>query len=69
MTIEDFKFIKCLGSGGFSTVYLAKGILDNKYHAVKLIDKDFIIDSERDGIIENERFILGELRSPFVTEL
>ncbi len=37
--INDFKVIKCLGSGGFSTVYLGKGLFNNKYYALKLIDK------------------------------
>lgn len=37
--------IKCLGSGGFSTVYLARGLFNNKYYAMKLIDKKFILES------------------------
>ena len=43
LTISDFNLIKCLGSGGFSTVYLARCLRNNKYYALKLIDKDFII--------------------------
>ena len=53
ISIKDFKFIKCLGNGGFSTVFLVKGNFNNRYYALKLIDKKFIIDSERDGIVEN----------------
>lgn len=41
--ISDFKFIKCLGCGGFSTVYLVKGNFNGKYYALKLISKSFII--------------------------
>ena len=37
--INDFEFVKCLGSGGFSTVYMAKGLHNNRYYALKLIDK------------------------------
>lgn len=51
--INDFKLIKCLGSGGFSTVYLAKGLFNNKFYALKLINKEFILDTDRDGIISN----------------
>ncbi len=47
LTLNDFKFIKCLGNGGFSTVYLVKNNLDSKYYAMKLINKKFIVDSER----------------------
>lgn len=47
----DFDIIKCLGSGGFSSVFLARGNFNNKYYAMKLIEKSFILESERDGII------------------
>ena len=57
--LTDFKILQCLGSGGFSTVYLAKGLFNNVFYALKLINKEFIMDTERDGIISNERFILG----------
>lgn len=49
----DFDIIKCLGSGGFSSVFLARGNFNNKYYAMKLIDKKFILETDRDGIIEN----------------
>lgn len=52
-TLEQFKFIKCLGNGGFSTVYLVRSTVNNKYYAMKMINKKFILDSEREGIVEN----------------
>jgi serine/threonine protein kinase len=45
VSLSDFKFIKCLGNGGFSTVYLVRGNFDNKHYAMKLINKNFILDS------------------------
>lgn len=69
MALKDFKFIKCLGNGGFSTVFLVRGNHDNKYYAMKLISKDFIVDSQREGIVENERYILGEFNFPLITQL
>ena len=51
VSLDDFKFIKCLGNGGFSTVFLVRGNFDNKYYALKLISKDFIVDSAREGIV------------------
>ena len=51
--LTDFKVLQCLGSGGFSTVYLAKGLFNNVFYALKLINKEFIMDTERDGIISN----------------
>jgi serine/threonine protein kinase len=51
--LSDFDVIKCLGSGGFSTVFLVRGNFNNKYYAMKLIDKGFIMETDRDGIVEN----------------
>ena len=41
--LKDFKFIRCLGSGGFSLVYLARDKVKGNLHALKLIDKAFIL--------------------------
>ena len=65
----NFKLVRCLGSGGFSLVYLVRDNWSPDYYALKLIDKKFIMESQREAIIENERFVLGELNSPFVTSL
>lgn len=43
--LNDFDVIKCLGSGGFSTVFLARANFNNKYYAMKIIDKKFIVES------------------------
>lgn len=51
--MSDFDIVKCLGSGGFSTVFLVRGNFNGKYYAMKLISKEFIIETERDGIVEN----------------
>lgn len=41
--LADFEIVKCLGSGGFSNVFLVRGNFNNKYYAMKLIDKGFIL--------------------------
>jgi serum/glucocorticoid-regulated kinase 2 len=41
--LKDFIFIKNIGIGGFSLVYLVKKKDTGKFYAMKLIDKDFII--------------------------
>ena len=51
--LKHFRIIKCLGSGGFSLVYLAQDKIKGNIHALKLIDKAFILDSEREMIVEN----------------
>jgi serum/glucocorticoid-regulated kinase 2 len=51
--LGDFTIIRCLGTGGFSRVYLVKGNFNNKYYALKLMEKKFIIDNSRESIVEN----------------
>jgi serum/glucocorticoid-regulated kinase 2 len=58
VSIGDFTMVKCLGSGGFSQVFLVKGKFNNKYYAMKLMNKKFIIENERESIVENERYIM-----------
>lgn len=78
VNICDFDIVKCLGSGGFSTVFLVRGNFNGKYYAMKVIDKKFIMETQRDGIVENQRFILENLSKKqdkerkginFITEL
>ena len=37
VSLRDFTIIKCLGSGGFSYVFLVKSNFDNKFYAMKLM--------------------------------
>jgi serine/threonine protein kinase len=57
--LDHFRLVRCLGSGGFSLVYLARDNWSAKFYALKLISKQFILESERETIVENERFVLG----------
>jgi serine/threonine protein kinase len=43
--LSDFKLVRCLGSGGFSLVYLARDNWTGQYLALKMIDKKFILES------------------------
>ena len=43
INLSDFDIVKCLGSGGFSTVFLVRCNFNGKYYAMKLIDKKFIL--------------------------
>jgi serine/threonine protein kinase len=53
ITLSDFTVIKCLGTGGFSSVFLVQCGFNGKYYAMKLVDKKFILENEREGIVEN----------------
>lgn len=45
--LKDFIFIKNIGIGGFSLVYLVKKKDTGKFYALKLIDKEFIIAKKK----------------------
>ncbi len=40
VTLKDFIFIKCIGAGGFSRVFLTRKKDTGKFYALKLIDKE-----------------------------
>lgn len=42
VSLKDFIFIKNIGIGGFSLVYLVKKKDNGKFYAMKLIEKEFI---------------------------
>ncbi|CAD8135916.1 unnamed protein product [Paramecium pentaurelia] len=69
ITLKDFIFIKCIGIGGFSRVYLVKKKSDGRFYAMKLIDKEFIIQRKKQGIVQNERDIMTVLDHPFINKL
>jgi hypothetical protein len=54
--LGTLEVVKCLGTGGFSRVYLARGF--GRLMAMKVISKAFILENEKRNIVENEREIL-----------
>ncbi|CAD8178759.1 unnamed protein product [Paramecium octaurelia] len=67
--LRDFIFIKCIGVGGFSRVYLVKKKQSSRFYAMKIIDKKIIIEKKIENIIENERNILAVTQHPFLNKL
>lgn len=67
--LRSFEVVRCIGAGGFSKVYLARFKQDGKFYALKLIDKHFIVENRKKGIIENERRIMALLNHPFTLGL
>lgn len=47
VSLKDFKFLKCIGVGGFSRVYLVKKKSTGRIFAMKLIDKEFILKNRK----------------------
>ena len=51
--LSDFQLLQYLGSGGFSTVYLAKCEIDQRLCALKFIKKDSITSAKKAKMLEN----------------
>ncbi|CAD8101305.1 unnamed protein product [Paramecium primaurelia] len=69
ITLKDFVFVKCIGVGGFSRVYMVKKKSNGRFYAMKLIDKEFILQNKKQGIVQNERDIMTVLDHPFIIKL
>ncbi|CAD8100804.1 unnamed protein product [Paramecium sonneborni] len=67
--LRDFIFIKCIGVGGFSRVYLVKKKQSGRFSAMKIIEKKIIMEKKIENIIENERNILAVTQHPFLNKL
>ena len=69
VSIDDFEILKKIGSGGFSTVFLARMKIDGKMFAIKVIDKKMMLEKEKEECIFNERNILASVEDEFLTKL
>lgn len=81
LNITDFEFIKPLGNGGFSTVYLGnitKNILliylvrkklSGMLYALKTLDKEKIKANNKIASVINERDINSFVNHPFIVSM
>ncbi len=67
--LPDFEIMRCVGSGGFSKVYLARKKASGLFYALKLMDKENIRAKEKEVIVENERSVMMRLEHPFIVKL
>ena len=62
-SFNDFEFIRTLGKGAFSTVYLVKRKADQKFYALKSITMDKLKENEQQNNV-NEIRILSSISHP-----
>nr|CDJ88126.1 Serine threonine protein kinase-related domain containing protein [Haemonchus contortus] len=70
----DFVFLRILGEGAYSTVYLARELRGGQTRAIKVVQKDFVIRHQKLEAIVREKDILASLSyehggHPFITRL
>ena len=70
ITLDDFHIISRLGSGAFGTVYKVKCKLDNNEYALKVINKNIIIEKKYLNYMMQEFEILKYLNGcPFILSI
>ena len=68
--LRNFKFLSLLGVGGFGTVFKVKHILTDKIYAMKVMNKNYIIEKKYLHYVVSEFEIMKSLSGfPFVLDL
>ena len=67
--MDQFKFLKVLGEGGFGRVWLVRDRRDQQLYALKCLVKEKIVASNEQGLVLTEKNILRSLNSNFVVKL
>ncbi|KAI8614187.1 hypothetical protein BC830DRAFT_1128686 [Chytriomyces sp. MP71] len=70
--LDDFTFLAVLGKGNFGKVMLAEEKLTGKHYAIKVLKKDFIIESDEVEATRSEKrvFLTANIeRFPFLVNL
>uniref|UniRef100_A0A4W6DS18 Serine/threonine-protein kinase Sgk1 n=1 Tax=Lates calcarifer TaxID=8187 RepID=A0A4W6DS18_LATCA len=66
----DFDFLKVIGKGSFGKVFLAKRKHDEKYYAVKVLQKKVILNrKEQKHIMAERNVLLKNVKHPFLVGL
>uniref|UniRef100_A0A671YME0 Serum/glucocorticoid regulated kinase family member 3 n=1 Tax=Sparus aurata TaxID=8175 RepID=A0A671YME0_SPAAU len=66
----DFDFLKVIGKGSFGKVFLAKRRHDEKYYAVKVLQKKVILNrKEQKHIMAERNVLLKNVKHPFLVGL
>mmetsp|Transcript_83575 Transcript_83575/g.115297 ORF Transcript_83575/g.115297 Transcript_83575/m.115297 type:complete len:234 (+) Transcript_83575:706-1407(+) len=63
---EDFKIKAIVGKGNFGKVYLVESQINGKFHAMKSIRKDIVIESDSIENLKTEKSILLQVNHPFI---
>lgn len=69
MKIDDFTLLKVIGKGSYGTVMLSKRKETGEILAIKMLKKSYIKKRKQEDHTKTERFVLGEIKHPFIVQL
>ncbi|CCW64302.1 unnamed protein product [Phytomonas sp. EM1] len=69
LTKDDFESLDVLGKGSFAYVVLCRRISTNKYYAMKVVNKQGLLDQKRIQDVFTERNVLMRMGHPYLLKL
>ena len=69
ITYESFNYLKLLGKGSFGEVFLVEKKSNKKLFAMKILQKDRIINQNLTRYAQTERNVLSIMSHPFIVKL
>uniref|UniRef100_A0A1B6HWE6 Protein kinase domain-containing protein n=4 Tax=Homalodisca liturata TaxID=320908 RepID=A0A1B6HWE6_9HEMI len=69
LVLEDFDFLKTIGTGTFGRVCLCREKSANKYFAMKILSISDVIRLKQVDHVKNEKNILQQVRHPFIVNM
>ena len=67
--LSEFEILSTLGVGGFGRVELVRNTRDLRTYALKILKKQYIVETKQQDHVINERTIMFEARSNFICRL
>lgn len=69
LTKDDFESLDVLGKGSFAYVVLCRRLDTNKYYAMKVVNKQGLLDHKRVQDVFTERNVLTRINHPYLLKL
>eukprot|EP01117_Protostelium_nocturnum_P013726 TRINITY_DN5155_c0_g1_i1.p1 TRINITY_DN5155_c0_g1~~TRINITY_DN5155_c0_g1_i1.p1 ORF type:complete len:433 (-),score=175.41 TRINITY_DN5155_c0_g1_i1:61-1359(-) len=66
---EDFDFLRLVGRGGYGKVYQVRKRDNGQIYAMKVLRKDFLIETNNVGYTKMEKDILRTVNHPYIVKL
>lgn len=68
-SLQDFEFLRTLGTGSFGRVHLVQSRHNQRFYAVKVLKKVQVVKMKQVEHTNDERRMLGEVKHPFLITL